>query len=169
MRNRGLCALAAGLAVTASAAQASSEAELIGEFGAWRAYRSQADAGVLCFAASMPVSREPQALRRGDGFVFVSYRTSEGVRDELSLVLGYPLRADADGTLTVGGASFPLMEKGEAAWLASAALHPQVVEAFRREFVASVETTSARGNATRDAYSLRGFSRAYRAMAEACK
>ena len=168
MRPRGLSCLVIAMVLT-SPVSASGAAVLIGEYGAWRTYRAEGEKLEICFAASMPISREPKELRRGEGYVFVSHRKSEGIRDDLSFVLGYPLQASADATLTIGANTFTLMEKGEAAWLEDAEQQRQVIEAFRREHAASVVTTSARGNRSQDEYSLQGFTRAYAAMINACK
>jgi hypothetical protein len=169
MRNCGLSALAMSVVLITPPALASADAVLIGEYGAWRAYKAEGDKLAMCFAASMPTSRTPEELRRDNGFVFVSYRKTEGIRDELSFVLGYPLKISAETNLTIGNDSFELMEEGEAAWLESVDQQGEVIERLRRERVASVKATSARGNETIDEYSLRGFTQAYKAMMAACK
>jgi hypothetical protein len=61
------------------------------------------------------------------------------------------------------------MERGPSAWLQHDGEEADALAAFKREWVATVETTSKRGNKTRDEYPLTGFTKAYEAISDACE
>ncbi len=112
--------------------------------------------------------RLPKTLTRDPGYLFVSSRPAEGVRNEVSVVLGFPAKEDAEGAATVGNASFVLVAKGTAAWLKNAAEDAAFVEALRRGQALTVKATSRRGNESTDRYVLTGFAQAHDQMRRDC-
>jgi hypothetical protein len=161
--------IASLLAAYVPAAQAASP-QLIGRFDAWHAFRLDSGSTRLCYLLSTPVERLPAGLKRGPAYLFVAHHLSDNDRrSEISLELGFPLDAASTSTLLIGTTEFELAEKGEQAWLSDERDHPKAIAALKRALAAIVRTTSTRGNETRDAYTLRGFTRAYGAITDACE
>jgi hypothetical protein len=152
-------------AVPALAAQ--TRPHLVGEFGAWRVYKARQGKDPFCYVLASPTERRPSGLKRDPGFLFVS--RGFHALDEVSLEFGYRINPKVRSTLEIGSEQFELMEQGEQAWLARERRQWLASAARKRERVATVRTTSARGNDTQDAYSLRGFTKAYNAMGKACR
>jgi invasion protein IalB len=156
-------------AVSSALAQASGQqAVLLGTFGNWGAYSANAGGTKVCYALSQPSERRPDTLRRGPGYIFVSYRPSENVSNEIAVVMGFPTQDGQSARGVVDGAPFTFVTRGENAWMADAADESRIVDAFVRGRQLELNVTSARGNATTDIYSLSGFTAAMRRAQQEC-
>ncbi len=160
--------LALAGATTGAFAQAGQQAVLLGTFGDWGAYTANAGGAKICYALSQPRERLPAELRRGAGYIFVSFRPSENISNEIAVVMGFPTQEGQNATGTVDGASFSFVTRGENAWVANAADESRVVDAFVRGRQLELKVTSARGNETTDIYSLSGFTAAMRRAQQEC-
>ena len=85
------------------------QAVLLGQFGDWGAYKATPGGKKVCFALSKPTSAkiEPSNKKRDPSYAFVSTRPAEKVRNEVSVIVGYPQKPGVDASATVGAASFP--------------------------------------------------------------
>ncbi len=61
---------------------------LVASFGDWNVFVGQAGRGKICYALAQPKSREP-AAKRDAGYAFISDRPAEGVRNEVSFIMGF--------------------------------------------------------------------------------
>ncbi|MBV8104287.1 MAG: hypothetical protein JO223_06635 [Hyphomicrobiales bacterium] len=62
---------------------------LVASFGDWNVFVGQAGKGRICYTLAQPKSREPASLNRDPGYAFISDRPSEGVRNEVSFIMGF--------------------------------------------------------------------------------
>lgn len=141
--------------------------KLIAQYGDWGVYVANGK-GKVCYALAEPKSRAPK-LNRDPGYFFVSTRPSENVHNEVSVVVGFTMKQDADATVDVGNANFPFYAKNDSAWIKNAAEEEKLIEAMRKGSDMNVKSTSARGNVTTDHYSLSGISQALDRVAQECK
>lgn len=141
---------------------------LLATFGDWGAYASDTDKGKVCYALSQPRERLPAGLNRDPAYLFISSRPTEGVRNEVSVVTGFPTKDGGGGEATIAGASFALVTKGASAWLKNAAEDPSLVEAMKKGQSMTLKTTSKKGNANTDRYSLSGFAQALERVRKDC-
>ena len=88
----------------------------------------------------------PKTLSRDPGYLFISSRPAEGVRNEVSFVLGFPSKDGGEGQASFGNANFALVTKGPAAWVKNAAEDAAFVEAMRRAQTLNVKVRSKKGN-----------------------
>jgi invasion protein IalB len=76
--------------------------ELVASFGDWNVFVGQAGKGRICYTLAQPKSREPGTLKRDPGYAFISDRPAEGVRNEVSFIMGFDVsggsEADAKDT-----------------------------------------------------------------------
>lgn len=144
------------------------QAVLLGTFGDWGAYSANAGGTKVCYALSQPSERRPDTLRRGPGYIFVSFRPSERVSNEIAVVMGFPTQDGQSARGVVDGAPFTFVTRGENAWMADAADESRIVDAFMRGRQLELNVTSARGNATTDIYSLSGFTASVRRAQQEC-
>ena len=77
---------------------------LLGQFGDWGAYTASPGGKKVCFALSKPTSAvtDPAGRKRDPAYVFVSTRPAEKVKNEVSVIVGYPQKPGVDATATVG-------------------------------------------------------------------
>jgi hypothetical protein len=118
---------------------------------------------------SQPRERLPTNLSRDPGYIFISTRPSDNVRNEFSVLVGYPLKEDADPSLQVGTDTFALYARQTGAWIRNVAEEARLIESMRKGRDLEMKSTSARGNVTTDRYSLSGISQALDRVAQECR
>ena len=152
-------------------ADPSASAVLLGQFGDWGAYKATPDGKAVCFALSKPTSAvtEPAGRSRDPSYAFVSTRPAEKVKNEVSVIVGYPQKPGHDASAAVGSANYVLYTQNDGAWVKNAAEEAQMVTAMRKGSDLVVKSESARGTKTTDTYSLKGLGQALDKVAEECK
>jgi len=156
------------MAAPSGGAVGQSGATLLDTFNDWRAYTASADGAKVCYALSQPERRLPEELRRGAGYLFVSFRPAENVRNEVAVVMGFPTRDGQDAIADVDGTRFTMVTSGENVWIKDPADEGRLVDAFLAGSELRLEVVSGRGNETTDVYSLMGFTAALRRAREEC-
>jgi invasion protein IalB len=141
----------------------------VGQFGDWGVYVNQAPKSKVCFALSQPRERLPANLNRDPGYIFISTRPADNVRNEFSVLLGFPLNEDADPSVQVGTDKFALYARQTGAWIRNVAEEARLIDSMRKGRDLEMKSTSARGNATTDRYSLSGLAQALDRVAQECR
>lgn len=154
----------------AQAAINPSEPTLVGQFGDWGAYMAAPNGKKVCFALSKPKSQKASKddIKRDQAYVFVATRPTEKVKDEVSIIVGYPLNARVDATAEIGTSTYLLFGQADGAWIKNAAEEPQLVDTMRKGSEMVVKGKSSRGTETTDTYSLKGISNALDRVAKEC-
>jgi hypothetical protein len=160
----GAAALTSLLAV-AAAAQTVAQVE---KQGAWTLYADTATPKAVCFLAAQPQAVEPLGANRGPIFFYITAWPKDGVKTEPSIKVGFPVKPDAEMSVTVGTDAFKLFIKGERGFVSDPTEELKLVEALKKGSNAFVKATSARGTATTDTYSLSGLATALEKLAAAC-
>ena len=147
------------------------QATLLGQFGDWGAYKASPGGKTVCFALSKPTSAvtDPAGRTRDASYAFVSTRPAEKVKNEVSVIVGYPQKAGVDATATIGSASYVMYTQNDGAWVKNAAEEAQMVDAMRKGADLVVKSESGRGTKTTDTYSLKGIAEALDKVAAECK
>lgn len=145
----------------------------VGTFSDWTAYSVSTGTGKICYALAQPKTRKPEGLNRDPAYFFVSTRPAENVKNEISVIVGFPMKAGSETSITVTGAGgnvpFNAYVKDDGAWIREAAEEQRLVEAMRKGRDIVVKGTSLRGNVTTDTYSLAGISAALEKASGECR
>jgi hypothetical protein len=142
---------------------------LIGTYGDWAAYQSQSGKTKICYVLAQPKDRQPGTLKRDPAYLFISSRPGEGVHNEVSVIMGFPLKEGGpEAKAEIGTTAFDLVAKGENAWIKNAAEEGQFVEAIKKGAKLLVKIASKKGNMTTDSYSLSGISQALERVQKDC-
>ena len=140
---------AAKPAPKSGAKEEASKPSLVATFGDWNVFVGEVGKGRICYTLAQPKSREPASLTRDPGYAFISDRPSEGVRNEVSFIMGFdvsggdtaeaktdakpgekPSKSDAKSKTSaaasapvalVDQASFEMLPKGGNLWVKNAA------------------------------------------------
>lgn len=146
------------------------EPTLIGQYGTWGAYMAAPNGKKVCFVLAKPSSSKttPSGRPRDPAYAFISTRPAEKVVNEVSVMIGYPLKPGSESTLEVGGASFAMYTQGDGLWIKNAAEEDRLVEALRKAPEVTVKGVSAKGTATVDVFSLKGLAQALDKVAQNC-
>lgn len=158
-------------AFLAEPAQAQSSAQLVAEFGDWGTYTAAPGGKKVCFALAKPESSktDPPNRPRDQAWLFVSTRPAEKVKEEVSVIFGYPLKADSDAMVEVGSTDFAMYTQNDGAWVKNAAEEARLVDAMRKGAEITVRGVSTRGTKTTDVYSLKGVTQALERAAQECR
>jgi hypothetical protein len=144
---------------------------LLGQFGEWGAYSATSGGKKICYALAKPSSQttEPANRPRDPAYTFISTRPGENVRNEISIVIGYPFKPGSDATVDIGSAKYAMYTQGDGAWIKNAAEEARMVDTMRRGADMIVAGESGRGTKSTDRYALKGLSQALDRVAQECK
>lgn len=144
---------------------------LLGTYGDWGAYAASPAGKKVCFALAKPKSSktEPAGRKRDPAYMFISTRPAEQVRNEVSVIIGYPFKASTDATAEIGNAKFAMYTQNDGAWIKNVAEEARLVDAMRKGADLTIKGTSGRGTQSTDQYSLKGLAQALDRAEQECK
>ncbi len=186
---------AAKPAPKSGAKEEASKPSLVATFGDWNVFVGEVGKGRICYTLAQPKSREPAGLTRDPGYAFISDRPSEGVRNEVSFIMGFdvsggdtaeakteakagekPTKSDAKSKTSavtspvalVDQASFEMLPKGGNLWVKNAARESALIAEMRKGAKLVIKAASVRGHQSIDTYSLGGFAQAMERLQKEC-
>jgi hypothetical protein len=126
--------------------------------------------GRVCFAAAAPTETQPKEAKRTSVVFYVTTWPKDGVRNQVSVRLGYDIKGNSAASVTAGGKRFALTgdDGDKFAFPKDPADEPKLLAAMAAGGPMVVKATSARGTATTDQYSLEGASAAVQKLQQAC-
>jgi hypothetical protein len=141
-------------------AKAGAKPVLLANFGDWGAFLAQTGKDKTCYALASPKERTPAGLQRDSAYVFISNRPAENVRNEISIIMGFPMKDGSEARADVGTVGFDLIAKGPNAWVKNPAEEGRFIDSMKHGAKLVVKAASLKGNATTDTYPLAGFAQA---------
>lgn len=141
---------------------------LIQKFNDWVAYSVDGPNGKVCYVASQPKDQQPSGVNRDPVFFMISHWQGRGVRNEASIIIGYPFAENSKVTTDIDGSNFTMFTKGDGAWMENVAEEGRLVDAMKAGSKMLVSGTSRRGTNTVDTYSLSGVTAALDKIASVC-
>ncbi|MEZ5856579.1 MAG: invasion associated locus B family protein [Hyphomicrobiaceae bacterium] len=145
-----------------------SAAELTGTHNDWKTYRHGNGRELMCFAVSAAQEQQPSGAGRQTPHVYVTAWPKQGVRAEISVLLGFDVKPNSDITVDVGGSSFKLFADGDRAFVGDKGDEEQLLAAMRRGLKMTIEATPAKGGSSKDVYSLSGVTASVQAITAGC-
>ncbi len=187
---------AAKPAPKSGAKEEAAKPSLVATFGDWNVFVGEVGKGRICYTLAQPKSREPASLTRDPGYAFISDRPSEGVRNEVSFIMGFDVSAGdtADSSsdakpgekapskssaksktpaapapvALVDQTSFEMLPKGGNLWVKNAAKESAMIAVMRKGTKLMIKAASLRGHQSIDTYSLGGFAQAMDRLQKEC-
>lgn len=168
---KSLCAAVLMAAVPMVAGAQQAKPELAGSYANWDAYRLEAKSGLVCYISSQPTktTASRKNITRGPIYFLVTFRPKENVRNEVSVLTGYPYKRDSTVSAKIDQTAFVLYTNGESAWIDGKTDENKLVLALKKGSKLVVTGTSARGTKTTDTYSLDGVTAALEELSKFCK
>jgi len=147
------------------------QAVLLGQFDGWGAYKATPGGKKVCFALAKPTSAttEPANKKRDPSYAFISTRPAEKVKNEVSVIVGYPQKSGIDASAAIGTTTYVMYTQNDGAWVKNAADEAQMVNAMRKGGDLVVKSESGKGTKSTDTFSLKGIGPALDKVAEECK
>ena len=139
----------------------------VATFGDWGAYLAKGKAKT-CYALASPQERHPEA-KHDAAYVFIADRPGEKVHNEVSIIMGFPMKESGGAQARIGNASFDLVAKGANAWIKNPAEEAKFVEALQHGGKLVVKAPPVKGPPTTDTYSLAGLKPALERVSKDCK
>jgi len=168
MRFLIVSAITALLALTTFGAANAQTPKLVEEFTDWAAYSVDGANGKVSYVASQPKNQQPAGVNRDPVFFMISHWQGRGVRNEASIIIGYPFAEDSKVTTDIDGNTFTMFTKGDGAWMENVEEENRLVDAMKAGSTMIVRGTSQRGTNTTDTYSLSGITAALNKIASVC-
>src|SRR5690606_16929475 len=147
--------------VLATAPATAQTAKRLKQFNDWATYSyQQGQGGTICYAMSVPSTKEPSHLDHGNIYFSVSRKTDPNVPFERHFIASYTMQEKSRVMVSVGSRQYTMFTRDNLAWLQNPNEAPDLVAAMRAGATMEVAATSGRGNSTRYSFSLRGVSAA---------
>ena len=138
-----------------------------GKYKNWESFSLETDKGKICFAQSIPTKRAPSSIKRNDSRLFVTFRPSENIKDEISITSGHDYK-----TSTViaksGKSNFSFFSQNNFAWLLDNKEEQSFIKLMKRATNLIVTARTIKGAETTDHYSMMGFTKAYNTAKKSC-
>jgi hypothetical protein len=125
----------------------------------------------VCVALATPPAATPvpPTRPRDPTFMFVSTRPAENVRNEVSVIIGYPFKPSSDATAEIGTTKFAMYTQNDGAWIKNVAEEQRMIEAMRKGADLTIKGVSGRGTQSTDQFSLKGLAQALDRADQECK
>ena len=141
----------------------------IGKFKDWESFILSQDGNKICYAQSIPVVRAPKKLKRNPSRLFVSFRPSENIKNEISVTNGYEFKIKAPVKAKSGKKSYDLFSKGNFAWVVDSDDEAKLIITMKKASRLMIIGNTDKGDQTTDHYSMMGFTKAYNSAKKSCR
>ena len=144
------------------------EVKKMGKHKDWETYIIKNNGDKVCFAQSKPVLQSPKTSKR-EARLFITFRPSENISDEISITAGYDFNTKNSITATSGKYKykFDIAQQGFA-WIADNKVEKKMIKTMKRGSRIMITGYNQKGSQTIDHYSLLGFTKAYKASKANC-
>ena len=154
--------------ITSLSKTLASDLKKIGKFKDWEVMVVTEASGKVCFAQSIPVLQAPKKEKR-DSRLFVTFRPSEKISDEISTTSGYEFNKNNTVLAASGNNKFKFDIKQQGfAWMTSNKKEKIMIKVMKKGSRIMVTGYNEKGSQTIDHYSLLGFTKAYGTAKKAC-
>ena len=149
-------------------ANAEENLKSVGKFKDWESFILSKEGSKICFAQSIPVIRAPKKLKRDPSRLFVSFRPSENIKNEVSVTNGYEFKLKAPVAVKSGKKSYDLFSKGRFAWVVDNEDEAKLISTMKKASRLMIIGNTNSGEETTDHYSMMGFTKAYNTAKKSC-
>ena len=133
----------------------------------WESFTAETDQGKICFAQTLPTRRAPAAVKRDKSKLFVTFRPSENIKDEISITSGHAYKVSTV-TAKSGKRSYSFFSKENFAWILDDQEEKKFIKLMKKATDIIVKARTVNGAETTDHYSMMGFTKAYNAAKKNC-
>tara|TARA_B100000963_G_scaffold179309_1_gene155850 strand:+ start:797 stop:1297 length:501 start_codon:yes stop_codon:yes gene_type:complete len=138
-----------------------------GKYKNWESFVAETDKGKICFAQTLPTKRAPAAVKRDKSKLFVTFRPSEDIKDEVSLTSGHVYKTSSV-TASSGKRKYSFFSQKDFAWLLDDQEERKFIQLMKKATDIIVKARTANGAETTDHYSMMGFTKAYNTAKKTC-
>ena len=149
-------------------ARSAEDLKSIGKFKDWETFTVTENDNKICFAQSIPILRAPKKFERNPSRLFVSFRPTEDIKDEVSATSGYTFQKEKIVKAKSGKKTFDFFVQENFAWILDTEEEQKFIQAMKKASRVMIIGRTDKGKQTIDHYSLMGFSKAYNTAKKNC-
>jgi hypothetical protein len=138
-----------------------------GKYKNWESFTAETDKGKICFAQTLPTKRAPAAIKREKSKLFVTFRPTEDIKDEVSITSGHDYKSSTV-TASSGKRKYSFFSQKSFAWLLDDQEEKKFIKLMKKATDVIVKARTANGAETTDHYSMMGFTKAYNTAKKTC-
>ena len=149
-------------------ARSAEDLKSIGKFKDWETFTVTENDNKICFAQSIPILRAPKKFERNPSRLFITFRPSEDMKDEVSATSGYTFQKEKIVKAKTGKKTYDFFSQEEFAWILDTEEEQRFIKAMKKASRVMIIGRTDKGKQTIDHYSLMGFSKAYNTAKKNC-
>ena len=138
-----------------------------GKYKNWESFAVKTEKGKICFAQTVPTKRAPSSIQRGASKLFVTFRPSENIKDEISLTSGHDYKSSTV-IASSGKKKHSFFSHKNFAWLLDDQEEQKFIKLMKKATNVIVKARTVKGAETTDHYSMMGFTQAYNTAKKTC-
>ena len=138
-----------------------------GKYKNWESFVAETDKGKICFAQTVPTKRAPAAIKRDKSKLFVTFRPTEDIKDEVSITSGHEYKSSTV-TASSGKRKYSFFSQKGFAWLLDDQEEKGFIKLMKKATNVIVKARTIKGAETTDHYSMMGFTKAYNTAKKTC-
>ena len=138
-----------------------------GKYKNWESCTVETDKGKICFAQTVPTKRAPASIQREKSKIFVTFRPSESIKDEVSLTSGHDYKSSTV-TASSGKKKYSFFSQKNFAWLLDDQEEKNFIKLMAKATNLIIKARTTKGAETTDHYSMMGFTKAYNTAKKTC-
>jgi len=149
-------------------ARSAEDLKSIGKFKDWETFTVTENNNKICFAQSIPILRAPKKFERNPSRLFITFRPSEDMKDEVSATSGYTFQKEKVVKAKTGKKTYDFFSQEEFAWILDTEEEQRFIKAMKKASRVMIIGRTEKGKQTIDHYSLMGFTKAYNTAKKNC-
>ena len=149
-------------------ARSAEDLKSIGKFKDWETFTVTENDNKICFAQSIPILRAPKKFERNPSRLFITFRPSEDMKDEVSATSGYTFQKEKIVKAKTGKKTYDFFSQEEFAWILDTEEEQRFIKAMKKASRVMIIGRTEKGKQTIDHYSFMGFTKAYNTAKKNC-
>ena len=149
-------------------AKSAEDLKSIGKFKDWETFTVTENSNKICFAQSIPILRAPKKFERNPSRLFITFRPSEDMKDEVSATSGYTFQKEKIVKAKTGKKTYDFFSREEFAWILDTEEEQRFIKAMKKASRVMIIGRTEKGKQTIDHYSLMGFTKSYNTAKKNC-
>ena len=149
-------------------ARSAEDLKSIGKFKDWETFTVTENSNKICFTQSIPILRAPKKFERNPSRLFISFRPTEDIKDEVSATSGYTFQKEKIVKAKTGKKTYDFFSQEEFAWILDTEEEQKFIKAMKKASRVMIIGRTDKGKQTIDHYSLIGFTKAYDTAKKNC-
>ena len=120
-----------------------------GKYKNWESFVAETDKGKICFAQTVPTKRAPAAIKRDKSKLFVTFRPTEDIKDEVSITSGHDYKSSTV-TASSGKRKYSFFSQKSFAWLLDDQEEKKFIKLMQKATDVIVKARTTNGAETTD-------------------